>query len=99
MKPYKFVSWDIPALNSLENTPTWALWYKLENGQKLTREEKNRAYGKCHKLLGWCFPLSGLRRYIVNLRCYGWREVYAYDKTSVRANNTGVLEIIEAPQK
>lgn len=96
MKPYKFVSWDVRPLETLSESRTYKLWEKLENGEKLTRDEKNAAYGLTHDLLGWRFHYSGLKRFIFKKRHYGWIECYAYDKTSVRANNTGVLEIIAA---
>lgn len=96
MTPYKFVKWEIPTLNSISNSPTYSLWSKLENGERLTREEKNRAYGLIHDYMGWRFYFENLSRFLVKIRGYGWQEVYAYDKTCVRANLFGVIEIIKA---
>lgn len=96
MKPFKFVSWDVRPLESLADSSIYKLWEKLETGAKLTREEKNAAYGITHRLGGWEFHYSGLRRFIFKKRHYGWIECWAYDKTTIRANNTGVIEIIAA---
>ena len=37
----KFVSWDIPALETLENSKVYALRVKLNNGGTMDRAEKN----------------------------------------------------------
>ena len=64
MLAYKFVKWDVPALDTLKNTREYILAQKLEQGS-LTRKEKNEIaslasdYGHI-RLGGWLFPLMFL---------------------------------------
>ena len=96
MRPYKFVTCDVPSLDEIKETSTYKLWNKLESGEALTRDEKNRVFGFGMKLCGWFFPFDGyVRAYVVKTRYYGWKEVLAYDKTAVRANVSGVIRIVE----
>ena len=37
----KFVSWDVPTLETLENSKVYALRVKLNNGGTMDRAEKN----------------------------------------------------------
>ena len=92
MKPYKFVKHDIPALEDLRGTDTYRLF---DNRHKLCREEKDRLFRDLQTnsysrmgipLLGWMFPFHDvLRTFLVKLRHYGWCEVYAPDRTSIRS--------------
>lgn len=106
MIAYKFVSWDVPALETLAGCKVYALKSKVSNGERLSREEKNwitehvnsNSYSKIGvPLQGWMFNFSDvLQRYLVNQ--YGhWQEYYACDKTSLRNYLYGrVNEIIAA---
>ena len=38
---YKFVSWDVPELDTLKNCDTYKIMEKLNNGKSLSREEKD----------------------------------------------------------
>ena len=37
----KFVQWDVPELDGLKDSKVYRLRERLNNGDKLTREEKN----------------------------------------------------------
>jgi hypothetical protein len=102
---YKFVTWEVPALEELKESKVYQLKQKCMNGEKLSREEKNwisekvfhNAFSK-HSipLQGWLFGFKDfLKRYIINQ--YGsWFEYYAFDKTALRHVVCGRIdEIIE----
>ena len=95
---YKFVQWDIPELATLENTREYILARKLEDGEPMTRTEKNeitrlaREYGHI-RLHGWLFPLYGLKSYYI--KQYGHvYEARAYDKTALRECTGGRIQNI-----
>ncbi len=103
---YKFVKWEVPALEQLKESKVYKLKEKLMNGQKITREEKNWLTDKAHDIYGnGVIPLQGwmfdfrkyMKRYLV--RQYGsWSEYRGFDKTSVRAMLYGTItEIVEIP--
>lgn len=106
MIAYKFVSWDVRPLETLNACKVYSLKEKINNGGKLNRDEKNwiteqvnsNTYSKVGvPLQGWMFSFSDvLQRYLVNQ--YGhWQEYYACDKTSLRNYLYGrVNEIIAA---
>ena len=88
-----FVAWEVPTLENLQGSKVYGLRSKLNNGEKLNREEKdwlthavnNNAYFKSAvPLLGWRFDFSDvLRTFLVNQ--YGqWSEYKATDKTALR---------------
>lgn len=101
----KFASWDIPALDTLQNSIVYALRVKLNNGGTMDRAEKNWLAENisCNSCFRTAVPLQGyrfdfsdvLRRYLVNQ--YGsWQEYHAPDKTSLRAAIYGrINEIVE----
>ena len=43
MKP-KFVAWEVPSLENLQGSKVYGLRTKLNNGEKLSREEKRKVY-------------------------------------------------------
>lgn len=103
---YKFVKWEVPALEQLKSSKVYQLKEKLVNGEKLTREEKNWIVENGHGLYGnGLIPLQGwmfdfreyMNRYLV--RQYGcWHEYRGFDKTSVRAMLYGrITEIVQIP--
>lgn len=98
MLAYKFVEWDIEPLEKNEGTPEHTLARKLYNGEKFTREEKNRItklvhYNGCIKLHGWKYPCEGLKWFYVEQ--YGHvSKQRGYDKTAVRALYTGRIHKI-----
>lgn len=101
----KFVSWEVPPLENLKDYPEYILRQRLNNGGKLTREDKDwlaeHLYHNCFfstslPLRGYRFDFSDtVKRYIVNQ--YGqWNEYYAPDKTSLRNTLRGKInKIIE----
>lgn len=101
----KFVAWKVPTLESLQNSKDYRLRVKLNNGGKLSREEKdwltrNVNYNTYFKgavpLLGWRFDFSDvLLTFIVNR--YGqWSEYKATDKTALRRALYGrIYRIVE----
>ena len=99
---HKFVSWDVPSLESLSDSKAYQLMDKLNRGEKLTREEKDWVVaetvyrGGIYRLLGWEFYFFPyMRRFVV--RYYSdWSCHRAFDKTSLRkALGAGVKEIHE----
>ena len=90
--PYKFVKHEIPPLENLRETCAYRLF---ENRHNLSRDEKDRLFSdlqtnsrsrKGVPLRGWMFPFHDvLRTFLVKLQHYGWCEVYAPDKTSIRS--------------
>ncbi|WP_075559445.1 molybdenum ABC transporter ATP-binding protein [Parabacteroides timonensis] len=89
----KFVAWEVPNLENLQDSKVYGLRIKLNNGEKLSREEKdwltrevnsNTYFKSAVPLQGWRFDFSDiLRTFIVNQ--YGrWTEYKATDKTGLR---------------
>ena len=89
----KFVTWDIPALDALQDSKVYKLRHKLNNGGKMNREEKdwlthkvnhNTYFKSAVPLQGWKFDFSDiLRTYLVSQ--YGqWTEYRAADKQALR---------------
>ena len=99
MLAYKFVRWEVPPLEILKDTREYILASKVEQGEQLTRKEKNeiakmlRGVEQSFRLGGWCFPLRSLPTFYVEQ--YG--SVYitkAPDKTSIRKTTHGKIERI-----
>ena len=103
---YRFVQHEIPPLEALRDTRIYKVYQKCEDGEKLTRDERDwlfeqfygSSYGKDRVALhGWMFDWSDkVKRYWVQLKYYGILQYYAIDKTSIR-NYFGhqVIKIIE----
>lgn len=110
---YKFVAWEVPALEELKNSVAYQLLEKLNNGEKLTREEKNNGIfrelfhnetywsGK-YRLQGYVFDFSPfMKSFLVKTKYSGWREIKAFDRTSIRKNaaySSHILRIIDLPE-
>lgn len=89
----KFVEWEVPELDTLQDSKIYRLRHKLNNGGKMNREEKdwlthhvnfNTYFTTAVPLMGWKFDFSDvLLPYLV---CqYGrWSEYQAADKTALR---------------
>ena len=99
----KFVKWDVPELTALQNSKVYGLRVRLNDGDKLSREEKNwitrRVRECCYfrrsiALSGYSFDFSDvLKRYFV--KQYGQiAEYYAIDKTALRSVLYGRIEDI-----
>ena len=101
----KFVAWEVPSLENLQGSKVYGLRTKLNNGEKLSREEKdwltrnvnsNTYFKRAVPLMGYRFDFSDiLKRYFV--KQYGHiAEYYAVDKTALRTFLCGRIdEIIE----
>jgi len=103
----KFVKWDVPALDTLKGSKVYQLRLRLNEGKRLTREEKdwltenlmhNAYFRKSIPLMGYRFSFEDVvRRFFVR---QGQTEytVYAIDKTAIRNAVCGnVDEIVELP--
>lgn len=96
---YKFVSWDVPELDTLKNCDTYKIMEKLNNGKSLSREEKDHFpfINGCYvNHMGWRFDFRPFcNRYLVHIRNCGWHEVWHFDKTAIRKNYSNILEIVQ----
>ena len=96
-----------------KRTDAYALMCKLERGEKPKMNElewlfsehwhhNSYRYGYV-MVMGWMFDFKPyLRRFLVNDKACGWREILAYNKTAIRkcaANPSYILEIVELPVK
>ena len=90
---YKFNPSANATLESLQNSRPYILREKINNGEKLTADDKRYIAKSCMEcaffdtsiaLMGWCFDFSDvLSRFLIN--SYGsWSRVYAFNKTQVR---------------
>ena len=107
MEPYKFVKWEVPSLESLRDNNIFKMF---QNRQQLSRQEKNSLFRELSTnsyskkgvpRSGWMFPFKDiLKTFLVKLKYYGWKEMYAPDKTSIRAYYKGeTLAILAKPAK
>jgi hypothetical protein len=101
----KFVAWSVPALETLKQTRVYRLRVRINQGERMTRDEKNwltqainqNAYSKSGiPLAGWMFNCTDvLHRYWV-MRYGDIDEFYATDKTALRQILHGrILKIVE----
>ena len=103
----KFVQWDVPELEKLKDSRVYQLREQLDNGDKLSREDKNwitRNVKECIHfkrgiaLMGYFFDFSDvLKRYFV--KQHGHIAEY-YAKTALRSVLYGRIEdIVEVELK
>ena len=102
---YKFVSWDVPALESLAGSKAYILRKRLNDGGTLTREEKdwitrevnhNTYFKDSIPLLGYRFNFVDVLKTFV-VKQYGhYTEYKGVDKTSIRSMLYGRVERIVA---
>lgn len=104
---FKFVAHDVPALDELKEAPVYKLLEKLNRGETLSREEKSAGIFKelwhsetyrtgRFRLMGYIFDFSPfMKTFLVKLKYQGWREVRAFDKTSIRKNATFPFEVLQ----
>lgn len=111
MKPIavKFVSHEIPPLDTYSESKVFKLRVKLNNGVPMNRTEKdwlaenvrsNAYFRTAVPLMGWRFDFSDvLKKYVVKQYDH-WTEYYAPDKTSLRSVLFGKIDqIVEIPDK
>ena len=100
---YKFVSWDVPALESLAGSKAYILRKRLNDWGTLTREEKdwitrevnhNTYFKDSIPLLGYRFNFVDVLKTFV-VKQYGhYTEYKGVDKTSIRSMLYGRVERI-----
>lgn len=99
----KFVTWEIPPLSDLKDCKAYQLRQQLNNGKKLSREQKNWITQQVRSntyllrsipLQRYKFDFSDvLKRFFV--KQYGHiQEYYAIDKTALRSTLYGRIEDI-----
>lgn len=86
----KFVQWDVPELEKLKDSKGYKLRERLDNGDKLSREEKNwltrNVKECCHfkrgiALMGYRFDFSDvLKRYLWGVKWMG--QIIEYRKNA-----------------
>jgi hypothetical protein len=97
---FKFVSWDIEPLSNFKDTFVYKVKEKLVNGEKLTREEKDRIVSSsCFskgllKYGGWCFSFTPYMKTYLVKQYDRWEEYKAFDKTSLRKILYGTIQKI-----
>ena len=89
----KFVEWEVPELDTLQDSKVYRLRHKLNNGGKMNREEKdwlthnvnfNTYSTTALPLMGRKFDFSDVLGPYIG-RPYGrWSEYQAADKTALR---------------
>lgn len=97
----------------VSSTPPTCLMFnlhnKLQNGEKITNEEKRtiinsfygtfgQQYGAVYKQGGWQADFSPfLKRILVNVKHYGWKEYRSFNKTILREvlGTHNCIEMIE----
>lgn len=100
---FKFVPWEVPALESLRDRIVYKLRAMIDNGQPLNRAQKNWITNKVNTnsyfknaipLQGWAFTFSDvLKKFVVKKDGQCW-EIYGVDKTSIRDYIRGNIEYI-----
>lgn len=103
MKIYKFVKWDVPALEKLQDSKVYQLRKKIDNGEKLSRDEKNWITEQCNcnsysrygiPLQGWMFSFADvLKTFWVKQHGY-ISECTGIDKTAIRQTTYGRIDNI-----
>jgi len=100
--PYKFAKGDVEPLETLKGDTIYTLY---EKRYKLTQKEKDILFAELQTnsysrkgipRAGWMFPFEEiLKSYIVKIKYYGFQEVFAANKTSIRKYyKSHCLEII-----
>lgn len=103
MNAWKFNKSADCELNDLKDSKVYRLRQKIDNGEKLSRDEKNwitenlrfNSYSRTAiPLMGWLFSFSDVvKRFWVSQ--YGSiHEQYAFDKTAIRKTTYGRIDRI-----
>lgn len=98
----KFVQWDVPELEKLKDSKVYKLRERLDNGDKLSREEKNwltRNVKECclqkrYRFKGLPFWLLRCSQTVFRETTRTIAEYYAIDKTALRSVLYGRIEDI-----
>lgn len=98
MRHYKFVSWDIPAWETVKNAPLPAALEAWDNGDREPLKALHIATREpLFKRSGWAVPYAEyMRRFWVKTKYYGIIEMYALNKTDIRKElKSDCLKIVE----
>jgi hypothetical protein len=98
MTHYKFVSWEIPAFETVLSSRIPAALLAWDNGNKKPLKDLHIAtQTPVCKISGWAIPYSEyMRRFWVKTKYYGIIEMYALNKTDIRKElKSNVIEIKE----
>lgn len=92
----KFVAWEIDPLSDFKDTTVYKIMDKLNNGQKLTKDEKDWVFNETvaqgngngrYKLMGYEYDFSGFMNVYV-VKSVGannhWFECCAFNKAQIR---------------
>ena len=110
---YKFNPDSSCTEEQAKSTREWELMEKLERGEKPTLNKLESLFRELWnpdgyrsaivRKAGWLYDFRPyFRRYLVNEKYSGWREVWAYSKTAVRRMNaapTRILEIVDITRR
>lgn len=101
----KFVTWEVDPLDTLKDSRVYGLRLRLNNGDKMSREDKNWLAKNLHRnsyfndavpLMGYRFDFSDVIHTYLVKQYRQWCEYYAPDKTSLRKTIYGrIQKIIE----
>lgn len=101
----KFAKWEVPALATLKSCKAYQLREQLNNGEKLSRADKNWLTEAINRnsyfrrgvpVMGWNFDFTDAVHFYWVKQFGQIHEYYAVDKTSLRAILFGkVDEIVE----
>lgn len=109
---YKFNPQALTTEEQAKSTKEYALMEKLERGEKPTIEElscfNELWHSDCYtkgivRRMGWLYDFRPyMKRFLVNDKYYGWREILSLNKTAIRklaAMPSHILEIVEIPRR
>jgi hypothetical protein len=100
VKGYLYISEFVAQFDIFFNTFVYKVKEKLVNGEKLTREEKDRIVSSSHfnkgllKYGGWCFSFTPYMKTYLVKQYDRWEEYKAFDKTSLRKILYGTIQKI-----
>lgn len=98
MTHYKFVSWDVPAFETILTGRIPAALLAADNGNLQPLKDLHIAtQTPVYKCSGWCIPFTEyMRRFWVKTKYYDIIEMYALNKTDIRKElKSNVIEIME----
>lgn len=98
MTHYKFVSWNVPAFETILTGRIPAALLAADNGNLQPLKDLHIVtQTPVYKCSGWCIPFAEyMRRFWVKTKYYGIIEMYALNKTDIRKElKSNVIEIME----
>ena len=99
MHYYKFVTWEIPEVETVLTGRLPQALKAYDEGNKQPLKDMHIATEHpIYKIMGWAFPFREyMRKFWVKTKYYGILEIYAMNKTDIRKEyrHTGVIKIVE----